>query len=249
MYAVQADTISLGASAGSLVVAVTIDVSANEAAGAAIVATDASATAASVGAALGLAVTLSAAPAAVTSLVPFTTVEVDCALGSWCSAGIETPCDWGFWSETVNAESAAACTRCGQAESTTAVLGATSPAHCRCTMGFFMDAPNDRSEPLRWTCIDCEATSGDIECEGAGLFVEDIIVKEKFWRPHERSTVVKACPGVGVGCAGGTGLSDRCRFEAGAAYPPQREVGDNCRPARVELAISCSRACCLLARR
>jgi len=153
---------------------------------------------------------------------------MDCPAGWWCSAGFSTPCEPGFYNPDVNKDDAGDCQACPQ-EDATSPEAATSPSECRCLAGEFMDAPNDRSSPLQWECVSCDETSGDITCEDNGLFIEDIVVKSGFWRPHARSTVVKPCPGVGVGCAGGAGLSEVCRYRADSTgYPPERETGDNC---------------------
>ena len=109
-----------------------------------------------------------------------TSVVVDCPAGWWCSAGSSTPCERGFYNPTVNMDDAGDCTKCPQEEATTAVLGATSSDECRCLAGEFMDAPNDRSEPLSWNCVSCEKTSTDIVCEDDGMFLQDIGVKAGF---------------------------------------------------------------------
>ena len=89
-------------------------------------------------------------------------------------------------------------------------------------------APPDRGEPLSWTCVKCEDIGTHTLCSDSGLFLEDVGVKEGYWRAHSRSTIVEPCPGAAVGCGGGAALSASCRFAEGSSYPPQRETGAFC---------------------
>ena len=143
------------------------------------------------------------------------TGQMECPVGAWCSAGIEIKCVVGYYADALPAEeriSQAICIQC-PSDSTTASEGSSAITQCLCNKGFY----TRQADGLVHGEGDCVPCPEGTMCRGAtqdtsiGLKLQDLPVKEGWWRASNTSVDIKRCEdydsSAGSGCIGGTNAS------------------------------------------
>ncbi len=128
-----------------------------------------------------------------------------CPEGSWCSAGIEIPCERGYHAAALPPEqrtTQATCVQC-PADSTTADQGSAAITQCICSKGFF----TRQTDGLVHGEGDCVVCPPGTACDTIGLKIQDLPVKAGWWRASNTSVDVQRCDDHddrdGSGCVGG----------------------------------------------
>jgi hypothetical protein len=162
-YGVAASSITLDLTAGSIQVEfkITIPTAADSSGSAAVVVAAINAVDAStLTAALGVSVLSTSSPKVQTTTRTVTRYqEKTCPRGFWCTAGLEIPCEAGFFNPTQNANNQSACIRCPK-DSTTLGPNSTGSELCACNEGFY----NPESTSSR---LDCKPCFAGTDCERA----------------------------------------------------------------------------------
>ncbi|KOO34597.1 mastigoneme-like protein [Chrysochromulina tobinii] len=116
------------------------------------------------GAALGASVANLVAPTATVVQQTVTVIrERVCPRGFWCTAGIEVPCEKGFYNPTTNAASQTACLRCPEF-STTNGTAATNVSQCLCEQSFVQQL-NAAGNVSQCVCAPGRELVGGVRCD------------------------------------------------------------------------------------
>ena len=165
------------------------------------------------------------------------TLEVGCAAGMEPTAGGLCGCAAGSTPDTEGT-----CTAClpgtykessGDAECaacfdrSVSAPGATTRAACFCLQGFYRTHNTSAMEGSgEWLAsLACNQCPAGANCS-AGATTETLLLAPGYWRVSSWSEVVRACPGDGGACLGGSNLSGRCAC-VGAGYPCHRPEADS----------------------
>ena len=134
------------------------------------------------------------------------TGQMECPVGSWCSAGIEIKCEFGFYSSDLPPEARTNQTSCKQCPrfSTTAAAGASDITHCRCISGYVVSS----LDGLVHRAGDCQICPKGADCGQKGTNVRSLAVRPGFQRISATSLDIRRCPDYsnhkhGSGCIGG----------------------------------------------
>ena len=167
-YGVMASSITLDVTPGSIQVEFTITLPAaassasSSSSAASVVAAINAADASTLTAALGVTILSTSSPQVQTTTRTVTRYqEKTCARGFWCTAGLEVPCEAGFFNPSLNANNQSACIKCPD-DATTLGANSTSPAQCVCNEGFYK--ANDASGQT--VCKPCFAGTACESCGG-----------------------------------------------------------------------------------
>ena len=120
-------------------------------------------------------------------------------------------CRMGQYKENIDEPGAISCLKCPQENAMTQpTFGATSMTHCRCPNGKYMSAPNNRSNPSDWSCLDLPANTDSMGTGSAYFpFTEDLVLVPGYYRIHSMSLSIKRCVGRDS-CVGGNNLTAEC---------------------------------------
>jgi len=120
------------------------------------------------GAALGVSVTNLVAPTATVVQQTETVIRQRvCPRGFWCTAGIEVPCEKGFYNPTTNAASQTACLRCPEF-STTNGTAATNVSQCLCEQSFVQQL-NAAGNVSQCVCAAGRELVGGVRCDACKI--------------------------------------------------------------------------------
>lgn len=143
--------------------------------------------------ALGRSVTYVANASLTTGTVTTTRVKRQpCPRGYWCTAGIQVPCEVGFFNPGVDANNGTACQPCPW-KATTRQRGSTSIANCVCQSGYY-NHDLDRQ-------VDCRQCIVGISCENVGNVRRRLKIIAGYWRPENASLDIRRCPDAGHNCS------------------------------------------------
>ena len=208
LYGVSPDDIALSVVAGSLVLNVTISVSASaggEAAAAAALAGAVGATgAAELAAALGAPATVERVAIGIVARER----EALCPAGAWCSVGVTIPCPENTYNNLTNRTDEGACRACPP--NAVSPKGSVSASACLCSRGYY---------ERRW--LDAEGAAEGAECavcplgsdcveEGATLATLPLL--PGYYRTGNTSDDLRRCPNGDAnasGCVGGVSADGR----------------------------------------
>jgi len=116
------------------------------------------------GAALGVSVANLVAPTATVVQQTATVIRPrPCPRGFWCTAGIEVPCEQGFYNPTTNAANAKACLRCPEF-STTSGNASTDVSQCVCEQSFVQQL-NAAGNVSQCVCAAGRELVGGVRCD------------------------------------------------------------------------------------
>ena len=121
-----------------------------------------------------------------------------CMAGFWCTAGLEIPCERGYYNEHTNANNQSACLPC-PAHSTTLSDASTLREHCICDAEFY-----DEHEGNGVSCKMCPLGTA---CNTSGTTLGALPLLHGWWRESSHSRDVRQCPDSASdasGCVGGT---------------------------------------------
>ena len=131
---------------------------------------------------------------------------ITCPDGAWCSAGIEIPCEVGFFSNgslpPEHRTSQTVCLPC-PAFSTTAAQGSATITLCLCKEGYY----TRQADGLVHGGRDCVQCPPGTDCDTIGLKMQDLPLKPGWWRASNTSVDIQRCEDHGAdkgsGCIGG----------------------------------------------
>ncbi len=138
-----------------------------------------------------LGVSVTRIPGSTRGVVNFTTVEevqVDCPVGSWCTAGRIIPCVQGTYNRYPRQTSVDSCTYCPEG-ATTVVPASTQLEDCVCAPGYYNRNPTG----LAVRASDCVPCVAGTDCQHANITVAKLPILPGWFRYSPNSTDVRKC--------------------------------------------------------
>lgn len=222
-YGVPASAIQLSASAGSLVLDFSIDMSlvegdaTSEEVAAAMSNLDNDA----LSAALGVNITLSAPPSVTVETVTTTELittmeELDCPAGFWCSAGSLIPCGKGTYNPEINVFNQAGCLLC-PLHSDTLGTNSTSIWDCLCEPN--VDIYGQPNPPGYYNALNdsvlCKACPVGTNCSVPGASIYNLPISPGYYRASAGAIDIKRCHDAAENCTGDDMTSECAQSSSG----------------------------------
>jgi hypothetical protein len=183
--------------------------------------------------------------------------EATCALGHWCSVGLEIPCGENTYNDEINQNNQGVCKPCPT--DSVSPEASTSIEACACKPGYYDEA----AETQKVQCVPC-VTGSWCSDDTKGTTLASLPLLRGYYRTGNASNDLRRCPDFGEssGCVGGVGFGEGpckdflqgpyCRLcnvtDGSRFYSPEKSACLPCKAGAVVLpAIVCSSAIAVIA--